>query len=366
MGTMASAQTAEKAASEPAEEELINVIGTRVVRDGYQSPTPVSVVGADEILRSATPNIADYVNTLPALSGSSTPRTTVAQVGAGRQGINSMNLRGIGDVRTLTLLDGRRVGGMINTGAVDVSSLPQQLITRVDVVTGGASASYGSDALSGVVNFVLDTKFTGFKGQVSGGVTTYGDNRNWQIALTYGTSFADGRGHFLLSGEVAHEDGIYDASNRSWTDAGWAYINNPTYTATNGQPRVLLRPGVGLTTSTLGGAIACSATSACSSLRGIAFGPGGTPYNLVFGPIVSDPIMAGGTLGDNNVRSGSIENSILPEQNRRNLFSRVSFDVADDWNLYAEGMYAYQDTDTRNYPPPALSYPAETAPRMVL
>ncbi len=347
--TIAGAQTAERPASEPAEEELINVIGTRVVRDGYQSPTPVSVVGADEILRSATPNIADYVNTLPALSGSSTPRTTVAQVGAGRQGINSMNLRGIGDVRTLTLLDGRRVGGMINTGAVDVSSLPQQLITRVDVVTGGASASYGSDALSGVVNFVLDTRFTGFKGQVSGGVTTYGDNRNWQAALTYGTSFADGRGHFLLSGEVAHEDGIYDASNREWTEAGWAYINNPGYTATNGQPRVLLRPGVGLTTSTLGGAIACSATSACSSLRGIAFGPGGTPYNLVFGPIVSDPIMAGGTLGDNNVRSGSIENSVLPEQNRRNLFSRVSFDVADDWNVYAEGMYAYQDTDTRYY-----------------
>ena len=120
---------------------MIQVIGTRVVRDGYQSPTPVSVVGADEIARSATPNIADYINTLPAISGSSTPRTTVAQVGAGRQGINSINLRGIGDVRTLTLLDGRRVGGMINTGAVDVSSLPQQLISRVDVVTGGASAS---------------------------------------------------------------------------------------------------------------------------------------------------------------------------------------------------------------------------------
>lgn len=143
-------------AKEVAADELINVIGTRVARSGYQAPTPVSIVSADEIARSATPNIADYVNTLPAISGSSTPRTTVAQVGAGHQGINSMNLRGIGDVRTLTLLDGRRVGGMINTGAVDVSSLPQQLITRVDVVTGGASASYGSDALSGVVNFALD------------------------------------------------------------------------------------------------------------------------------------------------------------------------------------------------------------------
>jgi outer membrane receptor protein involved in Fe transport len=237
---------------------------------------------------------------------------------------------------------------MVNNGVVDVSELPQQLISRVDVVTGGASASYGSDALSGVVNFVLDTKFTGIKGEASGGVTTYGDNRNWKAALTYGTSFAGGRGHFLLSGEISHEDGIYDPSNRPWTEAGWAFINNPAYTATNGQPRVLLRPQVALSTATLGGAIACSATSTCASLRGIAFGPGGTMYNLVFGPIVSDPIMSGGTMGDNNLRNG-VDNSMIPEQNRRNLFARVSYDVADDWNVFAEGLLAHLDTDTRYY-----------------
>ena len=195
----AHAQSGEEANDRAAVEGVV-VTGSRVVRDGYQAPTPVSVVGRDEIQRSATPNIADYVNTLPAVSGSSTPTTTNTQVGAGRQGINSLNLRGIGDVRTLTLLDGRRVGGMINNGVVDVSQLPQQLIARVDVVTGGASASYGSDALSGVVNFVLDTKFTGLKGEIVGGQTTYNDNRNWKAALSYGASFADGRGHFLLRG----------------------------------------------------------------------------------------------------------------------------------------------------------------------
>jgi outer membrane receptor protein involved in Fe transport len=351
LGSTAGAQSITSASDQPSEEpspEVITVTGSRVVRDGYESPTPVSVIGADEIATSATPNIADYVNTLPALSGSSTPRTTTNQVGAGRQGINAMNLRGIGEVRTLTLLDGRRVGGMVNNGVVDVSELPQQLISRVDVVTGGASASYGSDALSGVVNFILDTKFTGFKGEVSGGVTTYGDNQNWKVALSYGTSFADDRGHFLLSGEASHEDGIYDPSNRPWTEAGWAYINNPAYTATNGQPRVLLRSQVALGTATLGGAIACSATSACASLRGIAFGPGGTMYNLVYGPVVSDPIMAGGTMGDNNLRKG-VDNSMLPEQNRRNLFGRLSYDVADDWNVFAEGMWSHLDTDTRYY-----------------
>lgn len=347
MGTVAHAQTS-TTPDEQQVAEVITVTGSRVVRDGYASPTPVSVVGADEIARSATPNMADFVNTLPAVSGGSTPRTTSNQVGAGRQGINSMNLRGIGEVRTLTLLDGRRVGGMVNSGLVDVSELPQQLISRVDVVTGGASASYGSDALSGVVNFVLDTKFTGIKGEASGGVTTYGDNRNWKTALTVGTSFADKRGHILLSGEASHEDGIYQPGNRAWAQSGYAYINNPAYTATNGQPRVLLRSQVALSTATLGGAIACSATSNCSSLRGIAFGPGGTMYNLNFGPVVSDPIMAGGTMGDNNLRSG-IDNSILPRQNRRNLFGRISYDVADDWNVFAEGMVSHLDTDTRYY-----------------
>lgn len=356
-GSAASAQSAPAAASaaqetedkaEAPEDALINVIGTRVIRDGYQAPTPVSVVTVDELQRSATPNIADFVNTLPAVSGSSTPRTTVAQVGAGRQGINAINLRGIGDVRTLTLLDGRRVAGMANNGVVDVGQLPQLLFSRVDVVTGGASASYGSDALSGVVNFVLDKKFTGLKGEVSGGVTTYGDNRTWRAALAWGTGFAGGRGHVLVSGEIANEDGIYNPSNRDWTKAGWAFINNSAYTATNGQPRVLLRPGVGLSTATLGGAIACSATAACSSLRGIAFGPGGTPYNLVFGPVVSDPLMAGGTLADNNVRNG-VDNSLLPRQNRRNIFGRLSYDVADDWTVYGEAMAAYSEADTRYY-----------------
>jgi iron complex outermembrane receptor protein len=345
--TAPAAQPAESIAAEDPPRDIV-VTGSRVVRDGYESPTPVSVIGADEILRSATPNIADYVNTLPAISGSATPTTTVTQVGAGRQGINSLNLRGIGDVRTLTLLDGRRVGGMINNGVVDVSELPQQLISRVDVVTGGASASYGSDALSGVVNFVLDKKFTGLKGEVSGGVTTYGDNRNWKVNLTYGAGFAEDRGHILLSGEASAEDGVYDPSNRSWTEDGWAFINNPAYSATNGQPRVLLRSQVALSTATLGGAIACSATSSCASLRGIAFGPGGTPYNLNFGPIVSDPIMSGGTLGDNNLRQ-DVDNSLVPKQHRQNLFGRLSYDVADDWNVYAEGMWAHLDTDTRYY-----------------
>jgi len=343
----AGAAYAQAPADAAAVDEVV-VTGSRVVRDGYESPTPVSVVGRDEISRSATPNIADYVNTLPALSGSSTPTTTSNTVGQGRQGINGANLRGIGLVRTLTLLDGRRVGGATNDGVVDISELPQQLVQRVDVVTGGASASYGSDALSGVVNFVLDTKFTGIKGEISGGETTYGDNKNWKAALSYGAGFANDRGHVLLSGEASHEDGIYRPGNRGWTEANWGFINNPTYTATNGQPRVLRRQDIVLSTAGFGGGITCAVNSTCASLRGIAFGPGGTPYTIVPGPIVSDPIMSGGTQGDNSIRNNQ-DNSMVPKQNRNNLFARVSYDITDDWNVFAEGMWAHLDTDTRYF-----------------
>jgi len=328
--------------------EQVVVTGTRVQRDGYEAPTPVSVVSADQIQTSGTPNIADYVDTLPAVSGSSTPVTTANSVGAGRQGIDSINLHNIGDVRTLTLLDGRRIGGMINTGVVDASELPQQLISRVDIVTGGASASYGSDALSGVVNYVLDTKFTGLKADISGGETTYGDDQSWLASVSYGTGFLNDRGHFLLSGGASRENGVYNPSNRPWTQPGWAYITNPAYTTTNGQPLVLREPQVALDTATLGGAIACSATSTCKSLRGIAFGPGGSMYNLVFGPIVSDPIMSGGTMGDNNLRSG-VNNSLVPRQDRQNLFTRASYDLSENWSVFAEGLAAHLDTDTKYY-----------------
>src|SRR5690606_27072658 len=130
--------------------------------------------------------------------------------------------------RTLILLDGQRTVGSQPTGQVDVNTFPQQLISRVDVVTGGASAAYGSDALAGVINFVLDRDFTGVKGEVQGGITGYGDGPNWNGALSAGLPFAGGRGHLLLSGEISNNYGIH-GTDRDWAKQGWHIINNPAY-----------------------------------------------------------------------------------------------------------------------------------------
>ena len=246
------AQAPAQTAQTPNVEEIV-VTGTRIIRDGYEAPTPLSVLGSTEIEAAAPANIADFVNQLPSLAGSSTPRSTTAGVSAGNTGINALALRGLGANRTLILLDGQRVAASTLTGLVDINGFPQALISRVDVVTGGASAAWGSDAISGVINFVLDKKFVGLKGELQGGVTTYGDDRSYKMALTGGTGFASDRGHFLVSAENSYVDGIRGLPRPWYT--GVKTLINPAYGTGPGQstsvPQLLIRQKTGFSNATL-------------------------------------------------------------------------------------------------------------------
>jgi iron complex outermembrane receptor protein len=313
--------------TQPSEVEEVIVTGTRIVRDGYEAPTPLTVVGVEQVQQSATNNTIDYLTTLPAFAGNYTPQNSTQNVSAGTAGTSSVNLRNLGTNRTLVLINGQRSVPSTITGLVDVNTIPSQLIERVDVVTGGASSAYGSDAVAGVVNFVLDNKFTGVKGEVSGGVTTYGDDRSWKVALTAGTAFANDRGHFLFSGEINRIDGIPDLTNRGWNQSGAVIINNPTYTATNGQPRQLKLLNGGLSTGSPGGIITNTA------LRGIEFGPGGVPRQFNYGSLVSDPWVIGGDW--NSSRSDNFVTLDSPAS-RQSLFTRASYDLTDDINVYVQ------------------------------
>ena len=318
----------------------IVVTGTRVVRDGYKAPTPTSVLGAAEIAAKAPANIADYVNELPQLSGSTSPRANVASVSTGQVGINALNLRNLGANRTLILLDGQRVGASTLSGLVDINTIPQSLIKRVDVVTGGASADYGSDAVAGVVNFVLDKDFTGLKGSAQGGVTTYGDDRNYNFALTAGAKFADGRGHILLNGELAHNDGISGIGKRTWYNYSKLFIN-PAYNATtnNTVPQLLNLPNSGFATATPGGIITSG------PLQGTYFGPGGVPTQFNYGSIVSSRT-SGGVMqgGDYQYADFGKTADLDPEQSRQSAFGRISFDVTNHFQVFAQGSYSRATT----------------------
>lgn len=185
----------------------ITVTGSRLYSRGFNQPTPTTTVTRDDIEKTAQPNIFQTIRQLPSLLGSSGRQTRVNSTSSGQQGLSSFSLRGLGEVRTLTLLDGQRVTPANFIGVADVSQFPQLLVERVDVVTGGASASYGSDAVGGVVNFITNKRFKGVRANLQAGVTTYGDDENLAAQVAWGDSFAGDRLHVQVSGEYGYEGG---------------------------------------------------------------------------------------------------------------------------------------------------------------
>lgn len=319
--------------------DTIIVTATRVVRDGYEAPTPTTVMGAEAIDVAAPTNIADAANTLPSVAGSATPRTGNTGVSGGQAGTNTLDLRSMGANRTLVLLDGKRVVAQSLSGVVDINQFPDGLVERIDVVTGGASAAYGSDAMSGVVNFVLDKDFTGVKTSVMAGATTHGDNEQYKASVTAGTAFARRRGHLLVSGDFSDVAGI-TGNPRSWY-RGWKVLNNPAYTPSNGQPLLLARPSVGLSQATPGALITSG------PLQGLQFGPGGAQSWFEYGSIVSHPLMMGGDWMTSDIgRYGDLEGAVQ----RASVFTRASYDVTERVEVFAQASYAQSLTDTQCCP----------------
>jgi outer membrane receptor protein involved in Fe transport len=330
------------------EMQAVVVSGTRLrVVNGNQAPTPVSTISLGELQAQVPKDLTDVVTQIPSIAGSMTPAGRSAQASNGTNGISAPALRGLGSNRTLVLLDGQRSVPVTQTGETDLMNIPQQLVKRVDVVTGGASAAYGSDALAGVINFVLDKKFTGVKGEVSAGQSTYHDDKNWKGSLTGGWKFADGRGHFLLSGEHARNLGVFGNETGARPPRDWQYdsrgiLANPAYTPTNGTPQYIVVPHYNSAAATKGGLIVDTA------LRGTAFDANGQPYQFNFGRL--DKVapggiplyMSGGNQTDSNISGMQI---LQPLMKRDGLFTRVSFDLDDRTTVYAQG--SYNESETR-------------------
>ncbi|MDX3910490.1 MAG: TonB-dependent receptor [Sphingobium sp.] len=326
----------------------ITVTGSRIVRDGYDAPTPVSVISTKELKSEAPANISDFVNTLPAVRGSGTAATSNGSLSNGAAGVNSVNLRNLGANRTLVLFDGQRSVASTTTGQVDVNTFPQALIERVEVVTGGASSAYGSDAVSGVVNFILDKDFTGFKGEYEHGVTTYGDGPNHKISFTGGKSFADGKGHILLSGEYFTQKGI-QSIDRDWNESGYFLANNPAYAAgrctdaaslnTPCVPEFIVSNNIGTGQFTPGGLISTG------PLRGTYFGSvnpatgKATVNQLNFGA-TSGQWMLGGDI-DITTEGHRGSATLLPSERRASAFGRVSYEFSPAFELFGQLAYSY-------------------------
>ena len=331
-------------AQEPPDDVLIT--GSRVIRDGYEQPTPVTVVGPEQLNAISPSLLVDVAKTLPQFKNVTGPEGSgTTTVNGGHAG---MNLRGLGVNRNLILLDRRRVAPSTANGRVDINVLPSALIKRIDVVTGGASAAWGSDAVSGVVNFILHTDYTGFKTTLEGGRAQEGDNEQRQITLVAGTSFAGDRGHVVFSAEHFKNDGVENMA-RAWQRRKVGLVANPAFTPTNGQAQRHLVEGIVATSMTRGGIISTGRNAngtVNNSLRGIAFGPGGTPYNFQYGTYVSftgsmvaPPDPEGDYFNDTEYTTVTDGSVIQHPSDRYNAFAHAKYALTDNVNAYVELMY---------------------------
>ena len=260
--------------------EEITVTGSRIVRDGVAAPTPVTVVSAERLQNLGATNIGQVLNTLPSFRASSNPQT--ANIAPRAAGTTLADLRGLGTNRTLVLLNGRRFVPSTLEGAVDLNQIPSLLIERSEVVTGGASAQYGSDAVAGVVNLILKTDLEGVRSRIQYGQTDESDGKTYVASLAGGTRFAGERGHVTGSVEYEKNDGTGDCYTRDWCALEYQVITNP---ATATVPKLAGFPANNIlplshTVSAVPGGLIVS-----GPLRGTAFRADGAPYAFQYGTV---------------------------------------------------------------------------------
>ncbi|MVW64307.1 TonB-dependent receptor plug domain-containing protein [Massilia sp. NEAU-DD11] len=329
------------------EANVVRISGSRIAARGFTQPTPTTSLSSADLEKAAKPNLFNTLAELPALQGSTGRTTSTNSTSSGIQGLSSLSLRGLGTIRTLTLLDGQRVVGANVTGVTDVSQFPQLLVKRVDVVTGGASASYGSDAVGGVVNFITDKKFTGFKANVEGGQTRYHDDKSGTLQAAWGKGFMDDRLHATVSGEFSKENGIdspgfgeVGAGGRTWY-RNTVFQRRPLSQTTDGKPEYMAIDHAQQYQYSKYGLITNG------PLQGTAFGDGGVPYQFNYGsngvPTGTgqvtncvNPFCVGGDLSG-SVGAGT---NLAMNFKRQVAYTRLSWDLDADNEIYFTANYA--------------------------
>lgn len=327
-------------------EDVITVTGSRIRTDGMQAPVPVTVVAAEEIEALSPGALITGVSQLPQFYGNQTPNSGNFFA---RSGYGALNMRGLGTNRTLTLLNGRRMPSTSAFGGVDINLFPEAMLRSVETTTGGASAAYGSDAVAGVVNFILDTEYEGLELSAQGGITDRNDGENYELSGAFGTDFAGGRGHILASGEYYNQEGIFSYQGRDWYQS-WA----PYGAGTIADP-FKFAPGFVSANSTPDGLINAPGTA----IHGWRFNPDGTVGPGVTGSILQNAVGSAGarTAGtgipgtaaytDNNAEVASL----YPDLERYSAFVYADYDLTDNLSVFGQFLHGktsiFQYSNTR-------------------
>lgn len=301
--------------AEPSTIDDVVVTGSRIVRQDYVANSPISTVTSEQIQARGDVNVEQILNQLPQVVPGLSANSNNPSNGSA-----TVDLRGLGASRTLVLVNGHRFIPYDKSNAVDLNSIPASLIERVEVVTGGASAVYGSDALAGVVNFIFKRNYEGFGFDTQYGISGYGDGEQFNASMTFGSNFADDRGN--VTGFVGYSDRDGFAPNE---DRPWSLVSNAGGSGTGeygGLNNLALNPYT---------AAGCPTANPCRR----SFRTNGVPgaFNNDFG------------LGPTSDRYDFAPVNLLQSPSERfNIALMGHYDVTDKVEAFAEVFY----TDSRN------------------
>jgi len=304
--------------------EEVTVTASRLRQSsGYEAPTPVTVLDSEDMEVRGTTNVADIINEGPAFTPSLTPESTI--LNSRQSGVNGLDLRGLGTNRNLILVNGRRHVPFDEFGIVDVNAIPSVAVDRIEIVTGGASAAWGSDAVSGVVNVIYDDDLEGGKIEAQYGESDEGDAQNGRISAAFGNYFADERGHFMI------ENG---GKERAWAAKHPGLLVNPADTGPNdGIPQFIIRN---------------DATLFIGSPNGVTLPLGLPTDNLEFLPDGTAIPRELGIPGGNLMQGGS--GSFLPDRNtlappveRQAILGTLDYQFNDSVRFFGEASYTKTD-----------------------
>lgn len=281
--TLAASAAMAQQADAGADDEAIVVTGSRL-STGFVAPTPVTTVGTAEIEQRGSTNLGEVLAQLPSFRNSNNFNSAGVTSRNGSQ--ITPDLRGLGSSRTLVLVNGRRHVPSETTGSVDIKLIPTLMVQQVEVVTGGASAAYGSDAVAGVVNFLLRDRIEGVQLSAQAGISQVGDGEEYRVSLATGTSFGGGRGQVNFGVDWLKVGELGPQNTRDWGRRDVGLITNPNF-ATNGLPQFIIAENVHSANTTPGGLVVSG------PLRGLQFLPGGQTSQYNFGQVFGSAMIGG-------------------------------------------------------------------------
>jgi outer membrane receptor protein involved in Fe transport len=352
-GTPTSTQVQANGEAADDDGSTIIVTGSRVARSTFTSSSPVTVLNAEDIEKLNLNNVAEVVAQMP--SNSNFFAANNVGLGNFNVGAQLVNLRGLNPffgTRTLTLIDTRRVVPTTTGGGVDVTLIPSMLVSRTETVTGGASAIYGSDAIAGVVNIILDTQLDGLKAQADFTQTTHGDGDEWHGSAAYGTGFNGGRGHVVAGVEYQKTTAIGICSTeRDWCGQNFGLFTNTDF-ATNGQPHYIIGPNASPANTSLTGVLApctvfVAGAGVCVTVPAVSgppvqFNQAGTalvPFDRgLYSPGAG---FFGFRQGGDQFAVGAYDTTTMrPRVERWSALAHLNYELTSAINLELEGAYA--------------------------